>query len=340
MQHQDQRQTGDAGLRLIQLAEGFGPARAVQLAAELGVADLVVDGPRDAAELAAATGTHPGALYRLLRALAAVGVFTEVQAGRFGLTPIGERLRTDHPQTLRSWVVFQGLFNGVYADAMHSIRTGEATFPAVFGEPIFSYLEGHPELGGVFNAAMAEHSRVMGRALAESYDFTAVRRLVDVGGGDGSFLCELLSAWTGTTGVVFDLPYVADAAHKQFAGVGLGERCTFTGGDFLREVPGGADVYVLKGIIHNWPDDQAAAILGNCRRAMGPDGRLLLIEWLVPEGDTPHPSKLIDLSMLLVYGGQERTEREYTGLLAEAGLRLDRIIESPSSLKVIEALPA
>jgi hypothetical protein len=150
----------------------------------------------------------------------------------------------------------------------------------------------------------------------------------------------VLSAWPDSTGVVFDLPYVAEAAHKQLAGAGLGERCTFTGGDFLRDVPTGGDVYVLKGIIHNWADEHAATIVANCRRAMGRDGRLLLIEWLVPEGDTPHPSKLIDLSMLLVYGGQERTEREYGSLLAGAGLRFGRIIESPSSLKVIEALPA
>jgi hypothetical protein len=333
-------QTVGDSFRLIQLSEGFGAARAVQLAAEIGVADHLGDGPRSATDLATATATHPGALHRLLRALAGVGVFTEVEAGRFALTPVGERLREDHPQSLRNWVLFQGMFNGVYAAAMHSIRTGGPTFPEVFGEPIFDYLDRHPDQGAVFNRAMAEHSRLTGAALAEAYDFSGAGRLVDVGGGDGSFLCAVLAAHPGAAGVVFDLPYVADAAQKQIAAAGLGDRCTFAGGDFLREVPAGGDVYLLKGIVHNWADDEARLLLANCRRAMGPTGRLLLIEWLVPTGDTPHPSKLIDLSMLLVYGGSERTEEEYADLLAGAGLRLAGVVGSASSLKVVEALPA
>jgi SAM-dependent methyltransferase len=187
---------------------------------------------------------------------------------------------------------------------------------------------------------MAEHSRLSGAVLAGAYDFGQSTRLVDVGGGDGSFLSALLRAHPQNTGVVFDLPYVADAAHKQLAAAGLGERCAFAGGDFLRGVPSGGDIYLLKGVIHNWPDHQAEAILANCGRAMGRQGRLLLIEWLVPTGDTPHPSKLIDLSMLLVYGGRERTEEEYVRLLDAAGLRLTRVLDAPSSLKVIEAMPA
>jgi hypothetical protein len=340
MDHGDRNQIRDHAFRLLQMSEGFGVARAVQLGAELGVADLLGDGPRTAEDLAAATSTHPGALYRLLRALAAVGLFTEVEPGRFGLTPVGERLRGDHPESLRCWVIFQGLFNGVYAEAMHSLRTGEPTVPLVFGEPLFAHLQHHPEHGRIFNAAMAEHSRLTGKALAAAYDFAGARQIVDVGGGDGSFLSAVLRANPGTTGVVFDQPYLAAAAGAQIGAAGLGERCRYVGGDFLREVPAGGDVYLLKGVLHNWPDDQALVMLRNCRRAMGADSRLLLIEWVVPGGDVPHPSKFLDLAMLFVYGGRERTEEEYVALLTEAGLGITRVLGSASTLNVLEVVPA
>ncbi len=330
----------DDTFQLLRLSEGFGAARAVQLAAELGVADLLGDGPRSADDLAAATSSHPGALYRLLRALASVGVFREVEPGRFGLTTVGERLRGDHPQSLRSWVLFQGLFSGVYAAAMHSMRTGEPTVPQVFGEPLFAYLDHHPDHAAVFQDAMAQHSRLMGAVLAGAYDFAGASQIVDVGGGDGSFLSAILHTYSEPTGLVFDQPSVADAARKQLATAGFGGRCRFVSGDFLQEVPSGADVYMLKGVIHNWSDDQALVILSNCRRAMGPDGRILLIEWVVPGGDTPHPSKFLDLAMLFVYGGRERTLEEYVALLGKAGLRLDRVVGTTSTLNVIEAMPA
>jgi hypothetical protein len=328
----------DEGMSLIRLAEGLGPARALQLAAELCVADHLADGPRTADDLAAAISCHAGALYRLLRALSAEGVFAEDPAGTFRLTPTGDLLRADHSRSLRTWVLFQGLFNAVYAGAMHSIRTGEPTFPMVFGRPIFEYLDDHREMAATFNTAMAEHSRVMAAVLARAYDLSHARLIVDVGGGDGTFLSGLLGAWPGVRGVVLDLPHAEAAAHKQLASAGLGERCSFVGGDFLREVPVGGDVYLLKGILHNWSDDAATVILRNCRRAMTADGRVTLLEWLVPTGDTPHPSKLIDLSMLTVYGGRERTEQELLRLLRSAGLRLGRIVNA-APLTAVEAVP-
>jgi hypothetical protein len=336
--HDDGRSARDDGLNLIRLAEGLGPARALQLAAELDVADHLADGPRTADDLAAAISCDPDALYRLLRALSAEGVFTEDALGSFGLTPMGDLLRADHPRSLRAWVLFQGMFNTVYAGAMHSIRTGEPSFRMVFGQPIFEYLDGHPEQAATFNTAMAQHSRIMAGVVARAYDLSHARLIVDVGGGDGTFLSGLLGAWPGARGVVLDLPHAEAAAHKQLASAGLGERCTFVGGDFRREVPAGGDVYLLKGILHNWPDDDAAVILRNCRRAMSADGRVTLFEWLVPTGDTPHPSKLIDLSMLTVYGGRERTEREFATLLRSAGLRLSRTVRFPP-LTAVEAVP-
>lgn len=337
--HHTEQRKGDDALRLLRLAESFGPARATQLAAELGVADLLGAGPRSAEDLAAALSTHPGALYRLLRALAGVGVFTEVKPGWFGLTPIGERLCADHPESLRTWVIFQGLFNGVYDEAMHSLRTGASTVPKVFGEPFFTHLQHHPEHATLFNTAMGERSRIIGKAFADSYVFTGARRIIDVGGGDGSFLSAILSANSEPTGVVYDQPYLADAVRKNVAAAGLDERCAFVGGDFLQEVPSGSDVYMLRGVLHNWPDDQVRTILGNCRQAMEPHSRLLLIEWLVPTGDAPHPSKFLDLAMLFVYGGRERTKEEYVDLLAEAGLQVDRIVGSSPAQNVIEAVP-
>nr|AHE14696.1 EspM-like O-methyltransferase [uncultured bacterium] len=334
------QQTRDECFALLRMAEGFGPTRAVQLAAELGVADLLGDGPRTAEDLASATSTHPDALYRLLRAVASVGVFTEVEPGRFGLTAIGDHLRADHPQSLRSWVLFQGLFNVVYAEAMHSLRTGEPTVPAVYGEPLFDHLRNHPEKAAIFNAAMGEHSRLMGPALAAAYDFTGLNQVVDVGGGDGSFLSGVLTAYPHCTGVVYDQPYVAEAAAKRLAAAGLAERCTFVGGDFLQQIPSGGDAYLFKGVVHNWPDDHAVTMLRNCRQAMKPEARLLLIEWVVPPGDAFHPSKFLDLAMLFVYGGRERTEAEFVALLARAGLRMARIVDSSSTLRVIEAVPA
>jgi SAM-dependent methyltransferase len=337
--HDDERPACHEGLSLIRLAEGFGFARAVQLAAELDIAGHLGDGPHTADDLATATSCHPGALYRLLRVLSAEGLFTEDPPGTFGLTPTSDRLRADHPQSLRSWVLFQGLFNTVYAGAIHSIRTGGPTFPVVFGQPIFEYLDGHPEQAAIFNAAMSQHSRIMAEQVAQAYDLSQARLIVDVGGGDGTFLSGLLGAWPDVRGVVLDLPHAQGAAHKQLASAGLGERCTFVGGDFLRDVPAGGDVYLLKGILHNWPDDDAAVILRNCRRAMRADGRVTLFEWLVPTDDTPHPSKLIDLSMLTVYGGRERTEPEFARLFQSAGLRLSRVVQSPP-LTAVEAVPA
>jgi ubiquinone/menaquinone biosynthesis C-methylase UbiE len=272
--------------------------------------------------------------------LAAVGIFTEVETGRFALTGLGEHLRADDPQSLRSWVLFQGLFNDVYTQAMHSIRTGTATAPQVFGNPLFEYLGKHPDQAAIFQEAMAQHSRLMGRRLVEAYDFADAGRVVDVGGGDGSFLSTVLRGYPELTGLVYDAPYVSDAARKQLATSGLGERCSFASGDFLQSVPFGGDIYMLKGVLHNWPDDQAVLLLRNCCRAMDATGRLLLIEWVVPPGDIPHPSKFLDLSMLFVYGGRERTEQEYIELLTDAGLRLDRIIGTTSTLNVIEAVRA
>jgi SAM-dependent methyltransferase len=329
--------TGPA--RLLELYDNMIQARAIQIAAELGIGDHLAGGPRASGDLAAATSTHPEAMYRLLRLLAGCGVFTEVAPGRFGLTSLGAHLREDHPQSVRAIMVGGGLFARVFADAMHSVRTGAATFPQTYGEPLFTYLRHHPDQGALFNAIMADFSRLQGTAVTDVYDFTGARLIVDVGGGDGALLSAILRACPQTAGVLFDQPEVADAARKQIAAGGLADRCAVVGGDFFHDTPPGGDLYLLKWIIHDWPDPQAADILRTCRRAMSPDGRLLLIEQVVPAGDTPHPSKVMDFSMLVLLQGRERTRDEYGALLARAGFRLTRVVQTSSPVSVIEAVP-
>jgi len=327
-------------MRLLRMSEAVDPPRILQFVAKLELADRIGDRSCSTEALADDTGTDAPALYRLLRAGAAIGVFTEVEPGHFSLTGMGAHLRADHPRSLRSWVLFQGMFNGVYDEAIYSFRTGRPTVPQVFGEPLFDHLDHEPGKAAVFHNAMAQHSRLMGPKLIEAYDFAGVRRVVDIGGGDGTFLGTILSAHPGMSGVVYDAPQVAEAARKQLAAAGLGDRCTFVSGDFLQGVPPEGDLYLLKGVVHNWPDHDAVVLLHNCRQALGRNGRLLLIEWLIPPGDAFHPSKLVDLSMLFVYGGKERTEAEFGELLTAAGLRIARTVGTPSTLNLIEAVAA
>ncbi|RCG24492.1 DUF4440 domain-containing protein [Sphaerisporangium album] len=325
--------------RLLETHEGHIRARVVQLIAELGLGDLIGDGTRDVAGLAADTTTDPRALLRLMRTAAGFGLLTEPEPGRFALTELGAHLRSGHPLSVRSVMIMGGLFGRVFSDAEHSLRTGEPAFPKTLGLPLFAYLRRNPELGAVFTTSMAEFSRLETGGIVAAYDFGSARRIVDIGGGDGTLLSAVLDAVPEATGVVFDQPEVATAARERIAAAGLGGRCAVEGGDFFAAVPSGGDLYVLKWIIHDWPDEQAVAILRNCRDAMAPGGRLLLVERVIPEGDAPHPGKVTDFTMLVVLGGRERTEAEYSALLAAAGLRLERVVDGPAGSSLLEAVP-
>ncbi|MFC3996549.1 methyltransferase [Nocardiopsis sediminis] len=332
---------GDAPLVLLGMSDGLIHAQALHFAAELGIGDLLADGPLPSADLAAATSCDPGALYRMLRMLAACGVFTETGPGTFALTPLGHPLRSDHPRSVRSVLIMNGTLLPLVLDGCrHTLRTGEPAFTAVTGEDIFDHLARDPGHADVFDAAMAELTRVVLPAVLDAYDFSSVRRVVDVGGGTGALLGAVLRAAPGATGVVLDTPHVADAARERMRAEGLADRATATGGDFFREVPPGGDLYLLERVLHDWPDDQATRILRNCRHAMGDGARLLLIESVLPPGDTYHPAKTMDLSMLVISGGRERTVDEFTGLLAAAGLRLVGVIPTASPYSLIEAVPA
>ncbi|WP_236700306.1 acetylserotonin O-methyltransferase [Allosalinactinospora lopnorensis] len=328
----------DAASRLLEMHDRLIHSRALQTAAELGIGDLLADGPRTAADLAAATSTRPDALYRLLRLLGACGVLTETEpGGPFALTPSGGPLRSDHPFSVRSTLAFGGVIATAFNAWTHSLRTGEASFPEVFGAPFFDYLEDRPEHGALFNAAMEEMSRPVVSAVVGCYDFAAARRIVDVGGGNGTLMSAVLRTAPEAHGIILDAPHVVGAARGKIRDSGLEERCTVVGGDFFQKVPEGGDLYLLKWILHDWPDDRATAILRGCRQAMAEDGRVVLVETVVPPGDTPHPSKTMDLSILALLGGLERTEEQFASLLADAGLRLRRVVSTPSPFSLIEA---
>ncbi|MCP2168189.1 acetylserotonin O-methyltransferase [Goodfellowiella coeruleoviolacea] len=335
----DQDHELDAGARLLALNDGFLYARALQLVVEVGVPELLADGPRAVSDLAAATGTHPDALHRVLRALASQGVFREEAAGWFALTPLGQHLRADHPGTVRSMVAFAGQVCHAFTDAMHSLRTGAPSCPETFGQPFFALLRDQPERGALFNAAMTEATVAESGAVVDAYDFATARRIIDVGGGNGALLAAILRACPDSTGVIFDQPHVAESARRRMTAAGLDGRWEVVTGDLFGEIPRGGDLYVLKWILHDWSDEQAVAILRGCRRAMGPESRLVLIERLLPADDTPHPSKALDLVMLVLLGGRERTGDGYARLLAEAGFRVSRVVATASTLSVIEARP-
>ncbi|BET45117.1 methyltransferase [Streptomyces tendae] len=327
----------DESLRLLALGDGFIYARALHLAAELSIADLLAEGPQPTKELARLTSTDPGTLHSMLRALAGCGVFTEVAQGCFGLTAVGERLRSDHPRSVRTTIAQSGRITArTFQHADHALRTGDGAFATAFGQPFWEFLRDHPEEGAAFDTAMQEHSRVERGAIVEAYDFPDTGRIVDVGGGDGTLLAAVLRARPGTTGVLFDLPHVVE--RNCIEEEGLTERCEITGGDIFGELPAGGDLYLMKSVLHGWNDSDVLTILRGCRRAMNPGSRLLLVERVIPPGDAAHTSKAFDFAMHVMAGGQERTGDEYARLLVEAGFAVGRFIPTGSVQSIVEAL--
>jgi len=327
--------------QLSQLISGFRISQAIRVAAELGIADLLANGPKSSTELAQATGSHPRALYRLLRALASIGIFTEVEPERFGLTPMAEALQADAPASQR------GMALSVAGDARwrawaqlgYSVRTGETAFQHVHGMDVWDYLKQHPADNAAFNAAMTSGSALQAAAIVAAYDFSGFGTLMDVAGGHGLLLTTILSANPTLRGILAEQPHVVASARPIIEQSGVADRCKVMEVDFFASVPSGADAYILKWIIHDWGDERALAILKNCGEAIGPDGTLLLAESVIPPGDTPSFGKFLDLQMLAGVGGQERTEQEFRALFEAAGLRLTRIVPTRSPLSVIEGKP-
>ncbi|MEX1994637.1 MAG: methyltransferase [Steroidobacteraceae bacterium] len=328
-------------MRLFLLTEGVTIQAALTLATNLGIANLLADGPQAIDTLARETSTHAPSLYRVLRLLSSVGVFSEIDGDRFAQTAISELLRTGGPASLRSWVRMTGLpiWPMTFADALHSVRTGEPVLKQALGTEFFTYLAAHPHEGDIFNAAMGEFGQEVANAITKAYDFSDVWTLIDVGGGHGTLLRTILLSNTHLKGVLFDLPHVAAGAQELMASAGLADRCEVRSGDFFAEVPAGGDAYILSWIIHDWNHDRAVAILKKCRQAMTKARRILLIEAVIPPGNEPHAGKIMDFVMLVALGGQERTTYQYEELLREAGFRLSAVVPTASPMSVIEGRP-
>jgi SAM-dependent methyltransferase len=327
-------------LALFQLLTAHYVSRAIYVAAKLGIADLLSSGPRTYEELAAATGTHGPSLNRVLRLLASAGVFAETEIGRFALTPLGECLRSDAPGSSRAAaMLFAGPLMGAWDELLHSVQTGEPGFVRAFGKEPFPYMAEHPDQARVFNDAMTAVSTHTARAVPSAYDFSGMKTVVDVGGGHGVLLSGILQANAAVRGVLFELPHVADGGRKAIAELGLAERCQVVAGDFFESVPAGGDAYVLKSVIHDWDNPRSTKILQNCHRAMAPDGKLLLVELVLPARVDQSPRAQIgtgsDVNMLVNIGGRERTDAEFGDLFAAAGFRLTRIEPIAGSLSSV-----
>lgn len=327
--------------QLSRMLNGAWIAQAIYVAAKLGLADLMRSGPGAVDEMAATTGTHPQALYRLLRALASLGVFAEDSDARFSLTPLAECLRSDVPGSQRSMAILTGdIFHQAWGELLYSVQTGKTAFEKLHGMPIFDYLSKHPEQARLFDETMVGvHGRETA-AMLDAYDFSGLRELADIGGGNGSVLTAALLKHRDLRGILFDLPGVAERARANIEAAGLSSRCRVIGGSFFDSIPAGADAYLLRHIIHDWYDDQALTILRHVHRAMDKDSRLLVVESVIPRGNAPSFGKLLDLTMLLIPGGQERTAEEYENLYAAAGFRLTRIVPTRAEVSVIEGRKA
>lgn len=326
---------------LSQIIGAYQQSQAVYVAAKLGLADLLKEGPRTPEELAESTGTHARSLYRLLRALASIGLFAEDEQGRFTLTPMAELLRSDHPDSKRAMALMMGEEHyRAWGDLLYSVQTGRTAFERVYGMPVFEFLSQNPEKGEIFDQAMTAIHGAETEPMVEAYDFSGVGTLADIGGGNGSVLSAVLRRHPDMQGILFDLPPVVDRARGTIEAAGLADRCRFVSGNFFEEVPSGADAYLLRHIIHDWDDAKCTTILQTIHRAIPDEGRLLVLESVIPPGNDPLGAKFLDLTMLALPGGQERTEAEFRQLFETAGFRLTRIIPTATEVSIIEGRKA
>ena len=326
---------------VLQAISGFWAARALHAAAKLGIADLVQENPQTATDLASRTGTHAPSLFRLLRALASLGWLEEDDKGRFGPTPLTAGIQSGAPGSLRNFAISElgQEHYPAWEDLLFSIQTGEKAFNHVFGMQNWEFWASHPEHAQIFNRGMSEMTAITEPAIQAAYDFSAFTKVVDVGGGRGTFIASILRASSHARAVVLDLPHVIELAKRNIEEQGLGARCDLVAGDFFKVVPKGGDAYILQRVLHDWDDDRCIAILKNCRRAMLPQGKLCVIESVIPAGNEPFYHKLSDLNMLVMTGGRERTEAEYRVLFEAAGFRLNRMASTPLGTAVLEGTP-
>ncbi len=331
-----------AHAQLIQMSTAYWVSRIVYMAAKLGLADHLASGPKSAVELAGPTGTHARSLHRMMRTLASLGILSEVEDSRFDLTPLGAALKTGAPGSARPSIL---AFGGeswwrAWGEFPHSIETGGTAMEKAWGMPFFDFLAQDQQAASYFSEAMIGIHGGEPPTVAAAYDFSRFETIVDVGGATGNMLAHILTRHLSPRGVLFDRPHVVRDAPQLIEARGLTNRMTIEAGDFFERVPAGGDAYILSHIIHDWNEDQCLTILGNCRKGMKRDSTLLIIEFVLPPGNTPHFGKLADMVMLAIPGGEERTEQEYGTLLKKAGFTLTRVVPTESPVSVVEAVAA
>jgi hypothetical protein len=330
--------------QLLGMVNSSWMSQAIRVAAELGIADLLAGGPKHIDELASATACHAPSLRRLMRALASLDICRERADGAYELSQMGVHLQTDAATSVRSWIIWWGKYlSPVWDNLLHSVKTGEDARRLVTGAKGFGQLELDADRAATFNVAMVELTRLVARGVVDSYDFSGMKQIVDIGGGYGVLLAAILNAYPDMHGVLVDLPHAIEGARQHLAQLGVGERCELVEESFFESVPVGADAYLLKSILHDWDDDHSAIILHNCRRAMSGNAKLLLIERIMPEqmeATSLHQTMArMDLNMLVAHGACERTEVQYRELLKAGGFGLIRIVPSGMGFNIIEGAP-
>jgi O-methyltransferase domain/Dimerisation domain len=319
------------------MATAYWVSQAIYVAAKLGIADLLADGPQSSVALAAVTRSDACSLFRLLRALSSVGVFSQVDKDCFALSRSAEPLRSDVPGSLREILITIGeIHYQACGGLLHSVQSGRPAFSQVFGTNLFDYLEQNTNAADAFNRGMTNLSSLLAHAVLLAYDFSGISTIIDVGGGEGELLRKILELNREMTGTVLDLPNAVESDNRTPT---VGARCSHVIGNFFESVPQGADAYLLCGVVHDWDDDLAIRILSNCRKAMTRNGRVLIVDMIVPETNSPSFSKLLDLNMMVMTGGRERTKAEFHALLDAADYRVTRIIPTMAPQSIIEAVP-
>ncbi|PSB25435.1 methyltransferase [Stenomitos frigidus] len=326
---------------MMQMANAYRVSQAIHVAAKLGIADVLSDGAKSIPVLAAATQTHPQALYRLLRALASMGIFAETETGEFALTPRAATLRSNVPGSLRDYAIVLGetWHWQTWGDILYSVQTGQPAFDHLYGMEFLDYLAQHPDLASAFDRSMVSLLETIDNGILAHYTFTKTIVEVGIPGGYGSLLARILKADSSLSGIFFDLAPGIALAQSLLTAQGVSDRCQLTTGDVFESLPQGGDVYILKNLIHDWDDDTAGKILQNCRKAMHETAKLLVVEMLIPPGNAPALSKIIDIEALIMSaGGYERTEAQYRSLFAIAGLTVTKVIATRSPFSLIEAV--
>jgi SAM-dependent methyltransferase len=334
---------------LLQAAYGAQNAQLLYVAAKLGIADQLRHGHQTAVALARTLGVNDSALQRILRGLATLGVCAENDDGRFSLTSVGEYIRSDHPDSVAPRLLLNGeVHYALWTEILATVRTGEAASQRLFGMPFYDYLANTPAVGALFDRTMASAVRYRHRPAVRAYDFGQFGTIVDVGGGNGALMVEILTASARPTGVVFDVHRLAEGAQQTIEAAGLTARCRFIGGNALEAVPAGGDAYILSNLVLSWEDDEAVVALQNCRKSIVPQGKLLLVEWMIPAADEPTQAfrswdtVMTDLIMLVTFGsrrGRVRTRSEFQTLLNAAGFAITALVPTRASVWVIEAVP-